>query len=324
MKKNLYREALAHSWRLATKHIWLWPFGLFATLLGQMGITELLSAIGIVKDQYSAATSVQLVVEVFSGFSFANLANLSSVQWGGAAWILFIWLVIAAALLFVSVSSQGALIHAASKPSHRIDAFHPASSSWHVGVTHFWRILGLNIVKKVGLLLIGLLLGWVGFRAGLSGSLLDQSLFVITFLLSIFAGMILSFYVIYAACYVVVEEYNDKDALISAWKLLVDHPIVSLEVGLILLVINILMALFSILSFFLFLVPAGVVWLLGAIISSQLLLSIAIVIGLLFFVVFVMFIGGVYTIYSTSTWTYLFMKMHDHGVKSMAMHWLKK
>jgi len=324
MNKNLYREAFAHSWRLATKHIWLWPFGLFAALLGQLGVTELLSALGVIKDQYGAATSVQLILEIFRGFNFSNFSNLNFLQWGGAVWILFIWILLAIVLTFIAISSQGALIHAASKPSHRIKAFHPASSSWHVGVRHFWRLFALTIVKKAGLLLLGLLVAWVSYRSSTTGSLLDQSIFVITFLVALFVGLSLSFYTIYAACYVIVEEYDDKQALQAAWSLLKDHPIVSIEVALILLVLNIGMALFSILSFFLFLVPAGVVWILGAVISSQLVLSIAIIVGLLSFVIFVMFIGAMFTIYSTSTWTYLFMKMHKNGVKSHVMHMLGK
>lgn len=324
MKKNMYKDALAHGWRLATKHIWLWPFGLFAAILGQMGITELLTSVGIIKDQYGAATSVQLVLEIFRGSSFASIGNLSFIQWGGAVWVLFIWLLIAACVVFLAVTSQGALIHAGSKASHRIKAFHPASASWHAGLRHFWRIFALNLLKKVGLLLIGLGVAWASYRAGLTGAMLDQLLFVIIFILALFAGMIISFYFIYAACYVVVEEYNDKQALVAAWSLLRDHPIASLEVAIILLLLNVLLALFSVFSFFIFLIPAGVIWLIGAVFASQAILGFAIIVGMLLFVIFVMFLGAMYSIFSTSAWTYMFMHMHKHGLKSYVAHWLQK
>ena len=317
MNQKLYRDAFRHAIYLSTKHIWLLPFGIFAALLGQMGLMELMYSVGFFERADQGASNAALLFDVVRGVSLSSFTNISFLELGEAVWIFAILGIIFAFLTFVAVSSQGAIIHAAAKfINHKNKLLHPASKSWHVGVNHAGRIFGLNVAKKAVLVLLSGLIAWVSYRTSLSGALIDQILLVVTLLASIVIGAIVSFYVIYAACYVVVEEQTDRQALASAWNLLKKHPLVSLEVGATLILFNIFFAIFAASTFFLFLVPAAIFWLIGAFVASKTFLLIAFYTGLFLFIITFIFLGGMFTIFSTATWTYLFMKMHKKGVVS--------
>ena len=49
MSEPTYRDALRASWKLAWHHKNLWPFGMFALMLGQFGFLEILTKIWAVR-----------------------------------------------------------------------------------------------------------------------------------------------------------------------------------------------------------------------------------------------------------------------------------
>ncbi len=321
MKKPLYREALTHSWHLAWKHKWLWPLGLFATFLGQMGVLELLTTIGFVRD---SATPSQIFFDILvdlQGFSFGFLSGLPLTGWVGVLWIFVFFLGIFIFFAFVATVSQGALIHASSKSVGK-KKLPKANKSWHVGIDHFWRLFFINIFKKFILLALSIGVGSLALSAAGGNSMMEIMQFLAVFASAVIVGLFVSFYVIYAACYVVVEEKPFWEAMESAWHLFISHWFVSVEVGLIILLLNLLLGIFAALSLFVFFIPSLLLWVVAAILGSSALFATATMVAFLLFTLFIIFIGSLFTVFSVSTWTYLFMKMHKDGVKSRTAHWL--
>ena len=322
MHTPLYRQALRESWELAWKHKLLWIFGFFAAFLGQMGLLELFSKIGLAGTRFAFFPKWLFLPEFFGlRFPFESLALPID------GWMWFLWLMIVFAgfgvlLVFVAVVSQGALVHATAQWVKKRKA-PDADKAWHAGVGHFWRLLFLNLLKKVFLLALAVVLGFATVNVMLGVTVGNVILFVLLFILAVAVGMAVSFLAIYAAGYVVVEEYQFWRALESAWKLFLSHWLVSIEVGLILLFLNFVLGVVVLASFFVLFLPTLLLWMIAVSIASGTLYFVAMIIGLFFFLLFVVFLGSVFSVFTTASWTYLFMKMHREGIGSRVLHWLR-
>lgn len=321
MKTPLYREALAHSWKLAWTHVWLWPLGLFAVFLGQMGLFEFVTELGLLS---SGDISLPVWIEVPRLLFTADFSGLATIGAQGAVsllWLLVVGVGITALILFVSNVSQGALVSIAAR-STKSKKLPDIATSWHTGVHHFWRIFTINALKKMSIVLLASLVGLAYLR---SESVLDaSSVFALTIVmvLALFAGIILSFLSVYAIGYVVVEEYPLFGAIAAAWRLFTGHILVSLEIGLTLLFANLLLGLIALFGIVIFFIPVVVLWMVSLLLAHTTLFGVGMIVGTLLSFFFIVLLGSVFTIFATSTWTYLFMRMHKHGIPSRIRHWV--
>lgn len=322
MKKPLYRKALSHSWGLAWKHVWLWPLGLFAALLGQMGIVDFFAKLWISSSGSGFGSEWLLLPHFFELFSQAG-AGFPVGTWGWLAFLAVVFLGFGALFLFVSVVSQGALVHITSK-SMRRKKLPDVGPSWHAGVSHFWRIFGVHVLKKIVIAIVAV---WVGFSTiNMIGgfSAIDVFTFFVMFILASFIGIVVSFMSIYAVGYIVVEEHTFLQSVKSAWWLFVTHWMVSIEVGFIIFILNILLGLVLLTTVFLFLIPAFITYFFAVLIGHSFIFSVGLILSAILYLLFVFLVSSVFSVFTTSTWTYLFMKMHKNGVLSRFLHWHKK
>jgi hypothetical protein len=323
MKTPLYRQALAHSWNLAWKHKWLWPVGLFAALLGQMGVVEYFSVVSSVSQNIRPYQFINSLWRILGDMEISGFIFLPYKSIFGIFIILMLFSAIAFIIIYIAVVSQGTLIHASAKSVNK-KSLPEVEASWHAGAGHFWRLLALNILKKVVIFLLGACLVWCTYNAIVHNSFLNIMCFLLVFVFACLAGLFISFYVIYAAGYVVVEEYSLWNSLKSAWRLFIGHWLVSLEVGFILMFLNLLLGLVVLFAIFLIFIPNIVLWIISGLIGSSLLFAFSAIVSFFVFLIFLLFIGSLFTIYTTSVWTYLFMEMHKKGVASRVFHWFKK
>lgn len=317
---KIYKKALKSSWDLAINHKLLWIFGLFAAFLGQMGLMELFFKVGVVGTRNGFLPSW-----VYSP-DLTNLETLvNSLAFSLQGWLLLLWLAvflggIAIVFIFVSVASQGALIDSAAQYIKE-DRLPDPNTAWHAGTKHFWRLFVIQALKKIAIFSLSVIVGFTTYNAAFSATFGDQVLFIILLVSAILIGMIISFLTLYASCYVVVEEENLSDSINSAARLFVDHWLVSIEIGVTILVINVILAFGVSASLFVLLYPTLILWTLAAVATSSALYYIGVMLGILLFVLFVAFVLSVFKIFTTSAWTYLFMKMHHHGIVSRILHW---
>lgn len=323
MKEPLYRQALTYGWHLAWEHKILLVLGLFASILGQFGLFDLLTSLetsGGDAMAYLAANPIGAVIDAGTsagGWSWGVLPE----GWVWLLWMFLLTVGIISLVLFVAVVSQGALIHSAAQYARK-QSFPDVGEAWHKGVSHFWRLLALNVFRKLMMVGISMAVVWGSFNAATEATMTDILVFFFLFLLAAIVGVVLSFLTMYSAGYVVVEEYSFGQAVIASWELFITHWLVSIEVGLIMLLTNVLLifVLFFGLLFFFF--PSMLMWLLAIATASAPLIMVGYIIGALLFMFFVMWIISLYTAFTSSVWTFLFMKMHRHGIKSRLLHWL--
>lgn len=320
MSEPTYRQALSESWKLSWRHKGLWAFGLFAMILGQMGVVDIFLKMGITANTLASSDSWLAIRLLFSP-RFWRLI-VSSLNPGMDTWVWFVWLIItlvgfAGMVLFVAVSCQGAIVHAAAKYAKRGSSLPSDSKAWHAGVSHFWGLLALNVLKKLSLLLIGGLIITIAFGLGSMDSVFGRLAYIILFVAALLASMVLSFLVVYAAGYLVVEEEKILTAIRFAWQLFVKHWLVSFEVGLVVLVTNVAL-LFVMLAavVYLFFLPMLIADYIAIWTGAIWVLKTGIVAGYVLLLVFAFLASAIFSVFTTSVWTYLFTKMHSHGVTS--------
>ncbi len=321
MHEPLYRQALRHSWALAWKHKLLWIFGLFAAFLGQMGLMELLSKVGSATTNFGFFPYWLTLPKVAREASEISSFSLSVDAWFWFIWLLVVLLGLGLLLIFVSVVSQGALIKAAAN-STKHKNLPDVGVAWQAGTRHFWRLFFINLFKKIIFVLLALLIGWATVSVILEASVLEVGIFLFLFILVMLVGMLVSFLAVYAAAYIVVEEYSFGKAISAAWQLFTNHWLVSFEVGLIVLVLNLVLAAVTVFGFLVFFFPTLLMWFIAALIGNASLWLIGVIVGLILFLLFILLLGSVFTVFVTSVWTYLFMKMHQAGIKSRILHLL--
>lgn len=320
MKTPLYRQALAHSWRLAIKHTWLWPLGLFAALLGQMGMVDLLFKASAGISEYPRIPAWLFIPDmVRTGFD-AFRAALPPEGWTWLILLLVILLALFATIVFVAVVSQGALVDMAARSVKKRKRFPDVAASWHVGVSHFWRIFFINILKKIVLGATAVFILWAGASMVDPATMTVSYVFYILFFLALLIGMVLSFLLVYAVGYVVVEEYPLFKSICAAWKLFLEHPLVSLEVGFLILFANVAVMLIALFGTLLLFLPAMILFFVTVFTGSIVPFGIGLFMGFLFATFFIIFLGSVFAVFTTSTWTYLFMHMHKKGIASRFLH----
>lgn len=319
MKPPLYSQAFSHSLRLAWKQHTLWPLGLFAAALGQLGIVDALTQAWFTARGYQPGEGWMFLASLVR-----NGIHSGDVSAGPLLWSVFVGLAligIGFLFVFVSVSSLGALVDSTAH-SIRRKKLKDISHSWHTGTGHVWPIFFITVCKKAILLFVGFLTAAAALPVLLSaeGSSL---LFLLTFVIASIIGVVVSILAIYAIGYIVIEEQSVMRSIVSAWRLFVEHWLVSLEVGMTMFFINILVIFFVLVGFFVSLIPAFISYFFALLFSSGTIFAFGVAISATLFLIMFLFICAVFSVFVTSTWVYLFMQMHKTGIKSHILHWLR-
>lgn len=328
MKEPTYRDALQASWKLAWHHKNLWPFGLFAMLLGQFGLVELFTKI------YSVffAASHQVAWETTrSLMTHETLLELGRLFHGGAEhWIWVVWLGILLAgiafgLLFVASVTQGALVYAGVKFSKFRLNYPDETKAWHVGVRHVWRIIGLNFLRKILLWLSVLWAAIASYQLAMAPTGFTHFIFWLAFSAALAVGMVTSILLMYAVGYVVVEEYQLGKSIKAAWHLFLHHPLVSIEVAVVTLFLNIglmIFALFSVL--YIFFLPNILGRYLVLLLQAPLIGKMIGVGSYALFLAVMMAASAVFTVFIITVWSFLFSKMHSGNFVSRLVRSIRR
>lgn len=316
-----YRDALRAAWRCTTAHPILLLLGVFATFVGQLGILEVVTRVAFVDPERSMVPWWVVMPDfVSSPLSLLPSLHLSAPQWAAVGLFLTVCAGFFFFLIFVSVISHGALVYATAKTFRRIGSTPHMSVSWHVGLSHFWKLLSIHIVRKLVLFITMMAVGFALVNGVVDATLSDLFLFIALFILAVLVAMVVSFVCVYATLYIVIEEYRPMEALHRAWRLFMNHRIVSLEVGLIVLAVDVIVSLLVLAFFSVVLIPTIYLWSSVIMLLSFPLFVLSIAIVATLAVLLVMFVGSGMTVFTTALWSYLFMRMHKEGIVSRVLH----
>ena len=302
----LYRDILKRSLAITFTHKNLWFFGIFASLLG--GVS-----------QYAMAMSRS--PEDWTTNIFSNLVRLF--KFDPTAAIIFstfilIVLVVSLFIFWLAIVSQGGLINNAAaiiKNSGKKESV-PARDGLEKGIKKFWPVLCFNLIGASLTCFFAALVGTplVFMTVGADASVF--LLYILLFILFIPLALMISFFIKYSICFSVIKDRKLVDAFIDGCRLFGKYWLVSLEMALILFIIEFIFIVILGLIVLTLAIPyvfvAQIVSLaffvvVGGYNLSQLLLTA----GLFFALLAVVLGGAIITTFKTVAWTDIFISLVD-------------
>ena len=301
---SLYRQILKKAWYITRKFKYLWPLGIFAAFLGNGSEYQVLfKQISSVSNQPDTIT---LWKENLNSF-LPNL-DLSTGNVLLAVLTLVIGLIILAFFVWLIISSLGGLIKGVAGANS--DESMTFVGLLKVGSRKFWPLLGLNIVAKAivyGMLILILTpLMIATFAQG--NSTTNLLIIILTFLIFIPLTIIVSLAIKYGSAFVVLNNERFWPSFKNGWRLFATNWLVSLEMALILFVINILVGLaFILLSLILF----SPFFFFGVIYTIQApsLFTVLMYISLTLLLIASIIIGALLACFQIGSWTLLYLRL---------------
>ncbi|MDD5341902.1 MAG: hypothetical protein PHH01_00145 [Patescibacteria group bacterium] len=315
---SIYNDIIKKAWRIIWRNKFLWFFGLFLVWIGQ----EVETLIRNYYLQTEGSLSLDSWRELFkSGFGgiFSDAWGLVSSTTLTAVVVMLVFVLLLILVVWLTVISVGGIIHSTIQAENgKAVAYNQAFA---IGQKHFWKNLIVYLLAKIAdyifLILTGLVASLVAF--GVIGVVVS----VIMILLSFAVSLIIGFVAKYAACYVVARGQTLTEAVRSGWKLFIKNWLASIEMAVIIFVINFIVSL----GLIIVLVIVSVPFLLLVVILSQgmagasnVLLYVLTAIILLVTV----FVGSVLSSFQFSAWVLFFLKL-DQGKKlSKIIMWAER
>lgn len=308
----LYRPILRQSLSLTVRHKSLWLLGFLAAFLGLGGEYEFLA------NQYNNISSgewngfASFWPFLGSGPDFLNILSAIAKDMSVSAFLgLLFFLVFIFAMVWIVITAQGALISGIASAVARGQA--KISAALFVGYKSFWsllaitastRILAFFVLAVVGLPLVSILLA-------LDQSFVSPGAALIFFVLGIPLFILFSLVAKFAIAYHVINKEKWRTALIKALALFIDHWLVTVELALVVFVINILTAVLFVLAALLLSVPFILLGIVVADLAQVIVLKALIVAALVLFLFILLLLGSALSCFQNSVWTLLFLKIKD-------------
>lgn len=310
---TLYRTILKEAWNITKNNRWLWWLGLFAALLGNGGIFNLL-----IKNLTTVQNQGEIITDLNSVFNQGALGTListfSEVVTNLDIVSILVMLVIAIIFLFLlwlASVTQGGLISGA----FRLHKQQPTNfkESWQRGVRKFWPVLGLNlttsIVTYVALIILGLpfffLYVW-------TDSLAWQWVFLlISYLIFVPLAVIIASIVQYGVVFVVIKNSEFLMSIKEGWQLFKKNWIVTIEMALALFVINVFSGLLVLIGVMFVLLPFWIMAYIGLQFELAFVFDLALMLGLLVLAAIIFTFGAVLSVFQTTTWVVLFRQLTE-------------
>jgi type III secretory pathway component EscU len=312
MQEPIYRRALKRAFQLVLHHKILWIFGVLSLLLGQLGWNNFIGAL--------LSTEETGFSTYFFTFPWGSVWSGGNILW--SLWLAILILVISILVLVVAVVSEGALIAASAMWFKGAKIVH-IDEAWRKGVKHFGRLLTVHLGKKflMVLLLVSVnnLIYNVGSVGGFGGNFLIAAIAAV----GIFLALVVSTVGIFASGYIVEHELKIVDAVKRAYNLFADHVLVSLELSLLLLVVQMGVVLIFMAASTWFLLPFATFSVIGGITGSTAVIMTGLLSSVALFFLVAALIGGILNAFGTAAWIYLFLKMDHEGVGSKILSWLR-
>lgn len=317
---KLYKGALAQGWKLSSSHPWLWLFGLFALFISGNGgqfdfyfknVNKLVANNSIVNPIFWQNQQWQLF--------FQRIFSLWSTN---AALFIILAATLLLAVIFVvyfSIISEIALIHAANQYPKKSINFHDCFLESH---RHFWSILSINLITKAFIILFIFVIAIPLLHTILQTA--DQSFeslyYLVMILLLLPIVLFATFVDIYAVNYIIIKEERIFAAIKKAVKLFSQNWLVSMEMALIIFILSLLFGLFLILAVMIIVFPFVSTSILA---STNSFLAI-VTIGIILFLLSIVFFGAIFSAWQRTSWTYLFLNLTTNKHQSKLVRILRK
>ena len=314
---SLYRNVLKRALSVTWYNKYLWFFGLFAGILGGVGKYEisLNRAGGNLEEGVYPQLAGFLNSEAVSNVTFSNLFQTfqnDPVTMFIVIGLFLILLILGLFMLWLSVVSQIALVNNSAEAlrSNKKYSSLKLKDGVAAGMKNFWPVLGWNLIVKtlVYVLFAALSLPVIHLATTGSSSAIVNISYVVLFVVFLPAALILSLLLKYAVIYIVLKGKSFVDAWTESWRLFLRNWLVSLEMALILFVIQFLATIVLILAVLALIIPfLFFAFLVGGISASA--FWIVMLVAMLLVLALTLLVGAAFATFQISSWTGLFLEL---------------
>ncbi|MEK9152031.1 MAG: hypothetical protein AAB692_01565, partial [Patescibacteria group bacterium] len=307
----LYRHIVADAWRMSWEHKHLWIFGFFATFIGFGGVYEMLFK--AYRDQADLVPALSLLkspLDLIPGFMSVRTIVAYSPSPAVAS---LIFLVIAGLFLAVfawmTVMSVGALIASARKISR---GGHPDfSDGVKAGTEPFWRLLAIIALAKFVALAGFVLTGTNLFYLSTARTGMSALLFIMSFVVMTAVAVVTALLAVYASCYAVIKGTDIRASILNSWKLLSTHWLMSVEMILVLMLVDLAVGIAAVLALLVLSVPVVFLFLLGIAVKSRLVVMGLMAVGGAAILLVAAALGSFLTTIKVSGWALLWSELTE-------------
>lgn len=315
---SLYRTIITKAWELTKRYKFLWLFGFFAAFLGNATEYQtLFNQINSINNQPEVYSSIVQTLSLYAQAIF-NIWQLPLVNI--LAFVLTLLFIILVVLIFawLAVTSQVAIIKNADKVNSGKDI--NFKDSFVDSVQYFWPAFGLNLLAKgIIFILLTLFVTPVLVILIAEGAKFAILFTLLTIIIFVPITIIITFVTKYAIAYLVLKGQKFWEAFKNGWRLFAANWLISIEMALIVLVINAALAFLLSIIGLLIVSPLIIIGLTSAI--PQLFFVIfgmaLIIVAILFF-----FAAAVFSTWQNSVWTLLFIKLNSGGAYAKIVRWV--
>lgn len=317
MHEPTFRQALSHSWQLVIKKKSLWIFGLLSALLGQWGLSDFVGSFYREANNGFAPWRYTMVLDFVHAWNWHRVSVILLMLW-----LFGILLLLIMSIIFVAACSRGAII-AYAIHWYKKQSIMPLHEAWNKGVKHFFPLLVITVISRGLQLIIMGVLSFIVLRLIDSNFFGQEFLILTTSTVALFLALVIESVSIYTSGYLMLENKSLEKSFYKGWNLFSDHLMVSLELGIILMLLTAVFLGVVIYGSFAAFLPSLIMWIIAGVTGFDALIAFGMYSGLALYCAVVLVTAGIFNAFVTSSWVYVFMKMHHEGIASRIVHFLK-
>lgn len=308
---SFYRLILKQAWKNTFKYKYLWIFGLFAALtaagssweysLFYNGFSQ-----NIIDSSYLYLENLMAIFETVRNLGLGFIVIFQSGILGilSALTVIILSLTLVALVVWLAVSSQGALINSLKEiieGKKNRDNFE-FRKNITVGHKSFWPVLAMNIIIKLFITAVFIIISVPLLILVFKNTFLVALIYIILFVLFIPFVTGFSLMMKYAISYQIFEKEGLIKSIKKAYNLFKKNWLISLEMSVILFIISFLASLTFLILASIILAPLFIT---GIFLYSFWLSYLAVLLG----IIALIFFGTLLSTFQISAWTGLFMEL---------------
>lgn len=318
-----YRTFLKQAWQITKRYPHIWFFGMFASLLSLGGEYQIIAKGTTSSPGGQFISDGNLILQNFFNPNFyTGLAEIASENKAALLSLITIFLLAVAlmlVMLYLAILSQSAIV----EQSARIIVNKKKKEQLNISEgllsakKHFWRVLGLNFfsyaIISLSLLLISLPLVFLLITDSLALNISYAILFIIFIPFALSIALIAK----YAIAIRVLENKSFVSSIMKAWQIFKNNWLVSLEMALILFLINFVVGILTIFFISIFFLPMLFV-------AIQFFAPLLAAFSLILSIGTMLVIASWLNTFQISAWTSLYLHLQDKKGYSKLERLLKK
>lgn len=305
-----YRFFLKQAWNITKKYRYLWFFGIFASLTALGGEYQIISQ-GMNSSPGGSFVSVGvfMLYNLFNPSFYAGVISIAAAN-PAALWsivaVLLLTLSLIIIMVYLAIVSQAALVEHSAQiilNKKKKDGLN-INDGLIFGRKHFWSVLGLNISSNLIITFSFFLISLPLIFLIITDAAVLTVAYTLLFVIFVPIALAIALIIKYAVAARVLEELSFVSALAKGWKIFQDNWLVSLEMALILFLINFAVGIITIAAIFLFFLPLLVL-------SLQLYLPFLTAISFLLTIAAMLIAASVLNTFQIATWTSLYLHLQN-------------